>query len=182
MISADDIYNISYDVITAIIDDPDFLVIRAKRNAPEPDVPYCTVYINRFQSVTGFERTKTLSEDERDIVFNDNERQRVKVTIAFFKNGSLEHGDKIKQAIRRPNIIHMLKSAGVYLEDTSDVRDFTSVIGSGFEFRGLLDLMFTFTQTDEYVVERILSAEGDGKLVVGGKEEDVHFDTRNVNP
>ena len=87
---------------------------------------------------------------------------------------------KFKQAIRRPNILHMLKTSGLYLEDTSDVRDFTSVIGSGFNIRGQLDVFLTFTQIDEYSVERILTAEGEGEYQVGNTSLDVGFDYTNL--
>lgn len=179
MITNRSVYLAVRQAILMVIKDTNFTVIKDKQDSPEPLCDYCNVFVGRFRSITGYQRTKTA--DELDVHFKDEERQAVMVSLKFFKENGVEYAETFKQAIRRPNVLMFLEENGLYLQDTSDVRDFTSVIGSGFNPRGQLDIYLTFTRIDEYSVERIKSVDGEGTYQIGDVEIPVNFDTRNHN-
>ncbi len=183
MTSDDTINKYLRDVLVYIIDDVDYLVIKADQNSPRPKVPYCTVKITSSRSAS-LEEFSFADEGLTDSKITTKAMRTLRVAFDFFKKDVEDHdpfyvAGLCRQALSRLGITSMLSLKGLGLAIRSQVKNLTFELDNGFEERAHFIATFNFVDIDEEVTTTINAVEVTGEYQSNGRIEPMVIDINN---
>lgn len=171
------------EALELIINDKEYLVIKADQNSPRKTLPYCTVKImaSRPNSWEEFSH-KDINETESEVT--SKVMRSILVAFNFFKNGTDEHdpfyvAGLCRQALNRNTISSKLNSDGLGLATRSQVKNMTFELDNGFEERANFTATFNFVDTDSEIITTISTVEVEGDYHINGRTETLDINVNN---
>lgn len=183
MTSDDTINTFIREALVKIINDKEYLVIKADQNSPRKKQPYCTVKIMVSKPVSWEEFS------HKDISISDSEitskvMRSIRVNFNFYKNGLDEHdpfyvAGLCRQALNRNTVSSMLNNNGLGLATRSQVKNLTFELDNGFEERANFTATFNYVDTDSEIITTISTVETSGEYQLNGRIESLDINIDN---
>lgn len=185
MTSDDTINEYIREVLEVIINDKDYLVIKADQNSPRKKQPYCTVKVLASRSAS-YEEFSYADNGDTDSEITSKVMRNILVSFNFFKNGSEEHdpfyvAGLCRQALNRETINSQLNSNGLGLATRSQVKNMTFELDNGFEERANFTATFNYVDTDSEIITTISTADMEGEYQINGRVEPLEIGVDNNN-
>jgi len=159
MIAEETINKLLRDIISVIINQPEFTVIRGKQNgAPRPTGSYADVNF-LFDDGIGWEERKVENEGDDDVKLTAEGYRLITMSLGFYRDGSTDFARKVRTALVRESIVFLMNQAKVGLIDRTEVRDISEPLENGFEQRAQFDVVLSAVGTDEEIVKAINSLD-----------------------
>lgn len=183
MTSDDTINTYIRDALVGIINDREYLVIKADQNAPRRKQPYCTVKIMASKPVS-WEEFSREDINLTDTKITSKVQRSILVSFNFFKNGVDEHdpfyvAGLCRQALNRNSVSSQLNSNGLGLAVRSQVKNLTFELDNGFEERANFTATFNFVDTDSEIITTISTVDTLGDYHINGRIEPLNIDIDN---
>lgn len=166
--------------LESIINDSEYLVIKADQNSPRKKQPYCTVKVMASRPVS-WEEFSNLDVNESDSEVTSKVMRSILVSFNFFKNDT-ETNDPFyvaglcRQALNRNTISSQLNKDGLGLASRSQVKNLTFELDNGFEERASFTATFNFVDTDSEVITTISTVNATGEYHINGRVEPLDID------
>jgi len=152
-------------IINTIVDDAEFMAIRAQQNAPRPSGSYATVHVSTDTSV-GWEEFKEENEGE-DIRISSSGSREIMVSINFFRDNAKDYARKTRTGFVRTTVTELLNSAALGVNRRSEVRGLSEVIDSSWEQRAQFDLILNAVGNDSELITTINAVTINGEYETG---------------
>lgn len=183
MTSDDKINEFIREALEKIINDKDYLVIKADQNAPRKEQPYCTVKIMASRP-SSWEEFSHKDVNETDSELTSKAMRSILVSFNFFKNNGEEHdpfyvAGLCRQALNRQTISSQLNSNGLGLANRSQVKNLTFELDNGFEERANFTATFNYVDTDSEIITTISTVEAKGEYHINGRVETLELNIDN---
>jgi hypothetical protein len=153
------------DITSTIINDSNFISIRAQQNAPRPSGSYASVHVTSDKSI-GWEEFKTENEGE-DVRISSSGMREIMISINFFRENAKDYARKVRNGFVRTTVNEILTAAGLGLTRRSDVRGLSSVVDTKWEQRAQFDLTLSAVGNDSELITTINAVTINGEFETG---------------
>ena len=147
------------DVTDLILVSPGYTIKAKQKGAPRPTGPYADVDFISDNRVGWEQRTFENNQEDPDLTETIEGMREIMMSISFYRENSRDNSRQVRTGMIRESIQSLFKAAKLGYIRSSEVREISEALESGWEERSQFDIVLSAVGTDADIVSSILSVD-----------------------